>query len=163
NRDYRGRLDRRDQLGDRRSAGAAAEHSAEQRRRSGLHTDAAGLRFLASRAADLASRRGCARGAGELSTGLERRTRHSARCPGIRVNAKCKMQNAKEMRLSTFCILHFAFDRGYVMKKLLIGVAVLALLGATVYGVFLRGAATETITEAPPATPITAEATLVAE
>src|SRR5262245_3622259 len=75
--------------------------------------------------------------------------------------AKCRIQ--KEMRLSTFCILHFAFDRGYVMKKLLIGVAVLALLGATVYGVFLRGAATETITEAPPATPITAEATLVAE
>jgi HlyD family secretion protein len=69
----------------------------------------------------------------------------------------------KGTRNSAFCILHFAFHRGYVMKKLLIGVAVLALLGAGVYGVFLRGEATETTTEAPPSTPVTAEETLVAE
>src|SRR5262245_9949034 len=49
------------------------------------------------------------------------------------------------------------------MKKLLIGVAVLALLGAAVYGLFLRGGATETTTEAPSTTPVTAEETLVAE
>jgi HlyD family secretion protein len=49
------------------------------------------------------------------------------------------------------------------MKKLLIGVAVLALLGAGVYGVFLRGGAAETTTEAPQTTPVTTEDTLVAE
>jgi len=49
------------------------------------------------------------------------------------------------------------------MKKLLLGVAVLALVGAAVYGVFLRGAATETTTETAPTTPVTAEDALVAE
>ena len=49
------------------------------------------------------------------------------------------------------------------MKKILIGVAVLVLLGAAVYSIFLRGGATETTTEAPPTTPVTAEETLVAE
>jgi HlyD family secretion protein len=49
------------------------------------------------------------------------------------------------------------------MKKILIGVAVLALVGAGVYGIFLRGGATETTAEMPPTTPVTAEEMLVAE
>jgi HlyD family secretion protein len=49
------------------------------------------------------------------------------------------------------------------MKKVLIGITVLALLGAGAYGLFLRGGAAETTTEAPPTTPVTAEETLVAE
>jgi HlyD family secretion protein len=49
------------------------------------------------------------------------------------------------------------------MKKILIGVVVLALVGAAVYGVFLRGGASETATEEPSTTPVVAEETLVAE
>jgi HlyD family secretion protein len=48
------------------------------------------------------------------------------------------------------------------MKKILIGVAVLALLSAGTYAVFLRGGASETTTELQP-TPVVAEETLVAE
>jgi HlyD family secretion protein len=49
------------------------------------------------------------------------------------------------------------------MKKILIGVVLLALLGAAVYAVFLRGAPTDTANEAPSTTPATAADTLVAE
>ncbi|HEX5690360.1 MAG TPA: hypothetical protein VFX76_10185, partial [Roseiflexaceae bacterium] len=49
------------------------------------------------------------------------------------------------------------------MRKIVIGVVVLALLGAAIYAAFLRGAPADTETETSSTAPVLAADTLVAE